>query len=249
MGLTKQQKERYKAQIVLPEIGPQGQQKLLNAKVLLIGCGGLGSSCAYYLTAAGIGTIGLVDHDKVELSNLHRQILHFTTDIGVLKVKSAKEKLLKLNPDIRVNTYSLKLNSNNITEILHDYDVIVDCSDNFIIKDTINTACIRLGKPFIHASVLKFYGVATTIIPGKTPCYRCILSKLPLAGDIPTCNEIGILGVVAGILGIIEAAEVIKYLLDIGRLLVGKLLIFDMLKTSFEEIRVKKNPKCPVCSK
>ena len=245
--LTDKQIERYSRQIILPEVGGAGQKKLLKSKVLIIGCGGLGSSCAYYLTAAGVGTIGLVDSDKIELNNLQRQILHFTRDVGKPKVNSAKAKLSQLNPDTKLKTYHLRLTSKNILSIIKKYDVIIDGSDNFPTKYLINDACVLLGKPFIHAGILKLEGQATTIIPKKGPCYRCVFPTPPLPGAVPTCQQAGILGVVAGVLGLVQTTEALKYILKVGELLVGRLLVFNALDTSFRTIKIKRNKNCPVC--
>ena len=245
--LSDEQIERYSRQIILSEIGGKGQEKLLKSKVLVIGCGGLGSPCAYYLAAAGVGKIGLVDSDKVELNNLQRQIIHSTKNVGVSKVESAKEKLLQLNTDIEIVTHSLRLTSKNILNIIKDYDVIVDGSDNFPTRYLVNDACVLLEKPLIHAGILKFDGQATTIIPHKGPCYRCLFPSPPPPGTVPSCQEAGILGVVAGVLGLIQATETLKYILQCGELLVGKLLIFNALSMSFRTLTIKRDKKCPVC--
>lgn len=239
--------ERYSRQIILPEVGGAGQKKLLKAKVLIIGCGGLGSPCAYYLAGAGVGKIGLVDSDKVELNNLQRQILHFTPDVGKTKVNSAKEKLSSLNPDIQIIPYHLRLTSENILDIIKDYDIIVDGSDNFPTRYLVNDACVLLNKPFSYAGILRFEGQAITILPHQGPCYRCLFPEPPPPGTVPSCQEAGILGVVAGILGIIQATEVLKYILGKGELLVGKLLVFNALELSFRKLNIQRNNNCPVC--
>ncbi len=249
MNFTEKQIERYSRQIILPEIGGKGQRKLLNSKVLIIGCGGLGSPVSYYLAAAGVGMIGLVDSDKVELNNLQRQILHFTEDVGIPKVESAKNKLSRLNPDIKINTYNIRLNSTNILEIIKDYDIVVDGSDNFPTRYLVNDACVFTKKPLVHAGILKFDGQATTIIPYEGPCYRCIFPEPPPVGLVPSCQEAGILGVVAGILGLIQANEVIKLILGIGENLVGKLLIFNALESSFRKVKIHRNETCAICGK
>ncbi len=249
MSFTEQQIERYSRQIILPEVGGVGQKKLLEAKVLVIGCGGLGSPVAYYLAAAGVGTLGLVDSDKVELNNLQRQILHFTEDVGIPKVESAKNKLSRLNPDIKINTYNIRLTSQNILDIIKNYDVIVDGSDNFPTRYLVNDACVFAKKPLVHAGILRFDGQATTIIPYEGPCYRCIFPEPPPAGLVPSCQEAGILGVVAGILGLIQANEVIKLILGIGEVLVGKLLVFNALDSNFRKVKIHRNENCAVCGK
>ncbi|HAX62217.1 MAG TPA: adenylyltransferase [Elusimicrobia bacterium] len=245
--LTDKQIERYSRQIILSEIGGKGQEKLLKAKVLVIGCGGLGSPCAYYLAAAGVGTIGLVDSAMVELNNLQRQIIHSTKNVGIPKVNSAKEKLLQLNPDVEIITHRLRLTSKNILNIIKDYDVLVDGSDNFPTRYLVNDACVLSKKPLIHAGILKFDGQATTIIPGKGPCYRCLFPSPPPPGSVPFCQEAGILGVVAGILGLVQATETLKYILQCGELLVGKLLVFNALSMSFRTLTIKKDNHCPIC--
>ncbi|MCM8784932.1 MAG: molybdopterin-synthase adenylyltransferase MoeB [Candidatus Omnitrophica bacterium] len=239
--------ERYSRQIILPEIGGAGQKKLLNAKVLIIGCGGLGSPCAYYLAAAGIGKIGLVDSDKVELNNLQRQIIHFMQDIGKQKTESAKEKLNAINPDVEIVTYPLRITSQNIMEIIKEYDIVIDGSDNFPTRYLVNDACVMSNKPLSHAGILRFDGQATTIIPHQSPCYRCIFPEPPPPGVIPSCQEAGILGVVAGILGLIQATEVLKFILGKGELLIGKLLVFNALEMSFRKLNIHRNNNCAVC--
>ncbi len=245
--LREEQIERYSRQIILPEVGGVGQKKLLNAKVLIIGCGGLGSPCAYYLASAGVGKIGLVDSDKVELNNLQRQIIHFKEDIGKLKTESAKEKINYINPDVEVMTYPIRVTSENIMDIIKDYDIIVDGSDNFPTRYLVNDACVLLNKPFSHAGILRFDGQATTIIPYQGPCYRCIFPEPPPPGVVPSCQEAGILGVVAGILGVIQATEVIKYIIGKGELLVGKLLVFNALEMNFRKLNIQRNSNCSIC--
>lgn len=239
--------ERYSRQIILPEVGGVGQRKIMQAKVLLIGCGGLGSPCAYYLAGAGVGKIGLVDSDLVELNNLQRQVIHFTKDVGKQKTISAQEKLQALNPDIEVVTYPVRLSSENILDIIKDYDIIVDGSDNFPTRYLVNDACVMSHKPFCHAGVLRFDGQATTIIPHQGPCYRCLFPEPPPPGMMPSCQQAGILGAVAGILGVIQTIEVLKYILGEGELLDGKLLIFNALEMNFRKVNIKKDPHCSVC--
>ncbi len=247
MDFTDEQIERYSRQIILSEVGGKGQEKLFQSKVLIIGCGGLGSPAAYYLAAAGVGKIGLVDSDKVELNNLQRQILHFTNDVGRPKVESAKEKLIAINPDVEIVTYELRINSQNIMDIIKDYDFIIDGSDNFPTRYLVNDACILANKPFSHAGILKFDGQTITIIPKEGPCYRCLFPEPPPPGMVPSCQQAGIIGGVAGILGTIQATEAIKYILGTGELLVGKLLIFNALEMNFRKLKIKRNPNCPVC--
>ncbi len=247
MSFTEDQIKRYSRHIILPEVGGKGQKKLLSSKVLLIGAGGLGSPAAYYLAAAGIGTIGIVDFDIVDLSNLQRQILHSTNDIGKPKVESAKETLTALNPDVKVIPYKEKLTSENIFGIIKDYDVIVDGCDNFPTRYLVNDACVLSGKVNVHGSIFRFEGQATVFDPKNGPCYRCLYPEPPPPGMVPSCQEAGVLGVLPGIIGTIQAIETIKILLGIGKTLTGRLLIFDALKMSFRELKLKKNPQCPLC--
>lgn len=247
MKLREDQIERYSRQILLPDVGGKGQEKLLNAKVLIIGAGGLGSPAGLYLASAGIGKIGIVDSDKVELNNLQRQILHATKDVGKAKVLSAKERLNNTNPDVEVITHRLRLTSKNILAIIKDYDIIVDGSDNFPTRYLVNDACVLSEKPLSHGGILKFDGQAITILPGKSACYRCLFPEPPPPGFAQSCQEAGILGAVAGLIGIVQANEVLKYILGIGNLLTGKLLIFNALNPSFRQVKVSKDPKCQVC--
>lgn len=248
MNLRDDQIERYSRQIILPNIGGKGQEKLLNAKVLIIGAGGLGSPCALYLASAGIGKLGIVDSDAVELNNLQRQILHSTEDVGRPKVESAKERLNKINPDTEVIPYKLRLTSENILDIIKNYDIIVDGSDNFPTRYLVNDACVLLKKPLSHGGIFRFEGQAITIIPGESPCYRCLFASPPPPGLVPSCQEAGILGAVAGVIGTIQANEVLKYILGTGGLLVGRLLVFNALESSFRQVKVPRDPRCPACS-
>ncbi|MBU0478202.1 molybdopterin-synthase adenylyltransferase MoeB [bacterium] len=246
-SLREDQIERYSRQILLPHVGGKGQEKLLNGKVLIIGAGGLGSPCALYLASAGVGRIGIVDSDKVDLSNLQRQILHSTKDIGRAKVESAKDKLNGINQDVEVTPYNIRLTSENILDIIRDYDIIVDGSDNFPTRYLVNDACVLSKKPLSHGGIFKFDGQAMTILPGNNACYRCLFPEPPPPGLVPSCQEAGILGAVAGIIGVVQANEVLKYILDIGNLLTGKLLVFNALDSSFRHVKVPKDPKCPIC--
>lgn len=247
MRLREDQIERYSRQIILPNVGGKGQEKLLNAKVLIVGAGGLGSPCALYLASAGVGKIGIVDSDKVELNNLQRQIIHSNSTIGIPKVESAKERINNINPDVEVITYNLRLTSENILEIIQDYDIVVDGSDNFPTRYLVNDACVLSGKPLSHGGIFRFDGQVITIIPGESACYRCLFPEPPPPGLVPSCQEAGILGAVAGVIGVIQANEVLKYILGIGNLLTGKLLIFNALDSSFRQVKVPKDPNCPVC--
>lgn len=221
--------ERYERQIILPEVGIEGQEKLKNAKILLVGAGGLGSPAALYLAGAGIGTLGIADADVVSLTNLHRQILHTTAGIGQNKAESAKEHLQKRNDTIRIITYPYRITPDNINDIICDYDFIIDGVDNFETKFLINDACVIAGKPFCHAGILRFQGQVMTYVPGKGPCYRCIFEEIPERGSIPNCSQAGIIGAVAGVIGCMQALEAIKYFLSAGELLTGKMFVFDGL--------------------
>ncbi len=247
MSFTEDQITRYSRHILLPEVGGKGQKKLSQAKVFIVGAGGLGCPVAYYLAAAGIGTIGLIDSDVVDLSNLQRQILHHTPDVGRSKVLSAKEKIQALNPDVQVNTYEERFTSRNARDLIRQYDVVIDGVDNFPAKFLINDACYMEQKPLSHGGILRFEGRAFTIIPNQSACYRCIFKNPPPAGIVPTCQEAGIIGVVAGIIGTIQATEAMKLILNIGTPLTNRILDFDARTTAFREIRVKRNPACALC--
>jgi len=244
---TDEQIDRYSRHIILPEVGGKGQKKLLESKVFLVGAGGLGSPAAFYLAAAGIGKIGISDNDDVDFSNLQRQILHSTKDVGHPKVQSAKETLEALNPDIEVVPYTERLNSENIIDIIKDYDVILDGSDNFPTRYLVNDACVMLGKPLSHGSIFRFDGQATTILPGQGPCYRCLYESPPPPDLVPSCQEAGVLGIIAGIIGVVQATEVIKLRLEKGELLNGKLLLYDSLNMDFKKLKIQRNPACPMC--
>ncbi len=248
MILNEEQINRYSRHIILSDVGVEGQEKILAGKVLIIGAGGLGAPVALYLAAAGVGTLGLVDGDKVDLSNLQRQVIHFTPDVGKPKVLSAKEKIAAINPDVKVITYETRVDSGNISGIIKDYDFIVDGTDNFAAKFLINDACVLGQKPFSHGGILRFDGQAMTYVPGSA-CYRCVFSAPPPAGAVPTCSQAGILGAVAGMLGTIQAAEVLRYLIGKGELLINRLLIFNALDMKFRSVNFQKNPSCPVCGK
>ena len=245
---TDEQINRYSRHIILPEVGGKGQKKLLEAKVFLVGAGGLGSPAAFYLAAAGIGKIGIADNDNVDFSNLQRQILHSTKDVDCPKAQSAKETIEDLNPDVEVVPYTDRLNSDNIIDIIKDYDVILDGSDNFPTRYLVNDACVMLGKPLSHGAIFRFDGQATTIIPGEGPCYRCLYETPPPPDLVPSCQEAGVLGVIAGTIGVIQATEVIKLILGKGDLLNGKLLLYDSLGMDFKKLKIQRNPDCPICS-
>jgi adenylyltransferase/sulfurtransferase len=245
-GFNEEQIRRYSRHIILPEVGGKGQQKLLSSKILCIGAGGLGSPVIEYLAAAGIGKLGIIDDDIVDLSNLQRQVIH-GGNVGKAKVESAKEFINNLNPDIKATIYKERLNPNNILEIFREYDMIVDCSDNFETRYLVNDACVLLDKPLSHGSIFRFEGQVTTIIPHKGPCYRCIFEHAPPPGMVPSCQQAGVLGVLPGIVGLIQATETIKYLLNLGELLVGRLIYYDALNMTFNEIKVRWNRDCPAC--
>lgn len=250
LDFKEDQIERYSRHIILSEVGVEGQEKLLNSKVLIIGTGGLGAPAAMYLAAAGIGTIGLVDGDVVDLSNLQRQIIHQTKDVGKLKVQSGKETINDLNPDIKVITYNEFATSENILKIIEDqdYDFIIDGTDNFSAKFLINDACVLAKKPFSHAGIIRFQGQLTTYIPGNnTPCYRCIFQSPPPSGVVPTCREAGVLGVMGGVIGTLQATEAIKYILGLGETLAGYLLTYDAINMQFRKVKIGHNKKCGVC--
>jgi molybdopterin/thiamine biosynthesis adenylyltransferase len=244
---TDEQIERYSRHIILPEVGGVGQRKMLDARVLMIGAGGLGSPAAYYLAAAGIGHLGIVDFDKVDLSNLQRQIIHSMERIGMLKTESAKKTIAALNPDVNVTTYNERINSQNIKELFEGYDYIVDGSDNFATRFLINDACVLMNKVNIHGSIFRFEGQATVFDPKNGPCYRCLYPEPPPPGLVPNCQEGGVLGVLAGIIGNIQAVETLKLVLGIGDSLAGKLLIYDALNTEFRKLKLKRDVNCPVC--
>jgi molybdopterin/thiamine biosynthesis adenylyltransferase len=246
MDFTESQINRYSRHILLQDVGVEGQEKISNGKVLIVGAGGLGAPIAFYLAAAGVGTIGVIDGDVVDLSNLQRQIIHFTPDVGKPKVISAKEKINLLNPDVQVITYQTLLTSENALEIIRDYDFVVDGTDNFPVKFLINDACVIAGKPFSHGGILRFDGQTLTYVPG-TACYRCLFHSPPPPDSVPTCSQAGVLGAIAGMLGTIQAAEVLKYLTGTGELLTNKLLSFNAKTMEFRTIKTKRSDKCPVC--
>lgn len=245
---TDEQIERYSRHIILPECGGVGQRKLLDAKVLLLGAGGLGSPAAYYLAAAGIGNLGIVDFDKVDLSNLQRQIIHSTERIGMLKTESAKKTIEALNPDVKVTIYNEKISSQNIMELIDPYNYVLDGTDNFATRYLINDACVMSGKTNIHGSIFRFEGQVTVFQPKTGPCYRCLYPEPPPPGLVPNCQEGGVLGVLAGVIGNCQVVETLKMILGIGEPLIGKLLLYDALKTEFRRLKLKRDVNCPVCS-
>lgn len=240
--------ERYSRHLLLENVGLAGQKKLLHSKVLIVGAGGLGAPAALYLAAAGVGTLGIVDDDKVELSNLQRQIIHTTQNIGKEKVSSAKEMLNRINPDVSVVCYPERVTPENVMEIISGYDFIIDGVDNFPTKFMINDACVIAEKPFCHGGILQFQGQFMTYVPQKGPCYRCIFEDIPEEGSIPSCREAGVLGVMAGIIGSLQGLEALKYLLGIGELMTGRMLVFNGLSMKFREVPFRHpSPSCRVC--
>jgi adenylyltransferase/sulfurtransferase len=244
---SKEQLSRYSRHFILPEVGEKGQAKLLESKVLLIGAGGLGSPSAFYLAAAGVGTLGIVDNDTVDMSNLQRQILHTNDRVGVPKVESARQTLMALNPDIKVVGYQERLSSENILDLIKDYDVIVDGCDNFPTRYLVNDACVMTGKPNVHGSIFQFEGQATVFYPHKGPCYRCLFPEPPPPGAAPSCQEAGVLGVLPGLVGTVQALETIKLLLGIGKPLIGRMVYFDTLSMELRIHKLRKDKNCPVC--
>lgn len=247
MDFTEDQIARYSRHIILPEVGGKGQAKIAGAKVIIIGAGGLGCPVGYYLTAAGVGTIALVDNDTVELSNLQRQIAHSVDTIGMPKVESAKRTFNALNPDVMVVPLKLRISKDNILDLIRDYDIVVDGSDNFPTRYLVNDACVLSGKPLVSGAILRFEGQVTTLVPGSGPCYRCLFEEPPPPGLVPSCQEAGVLGVLPGVIGALQATEVLKLILGKGEVLKGQLLIYDALNTAFRKVKVPKNPSCPVC--
>ena len=245
--LTHEEIRRYSRHVIMPEVGIEGQQKLKAASVLLIGTGGLGSPTALYLAAAGIGKMGLVDYDTVDESNLHRQIIHGQSTIGISKLDSAEKRILDLNPFIEIEKYNVPLTSDNALELFEPYDIIIDGTDNFPTRYLVNDACIKLGKPNVYGSIFRFEGQATVFGAPDGPCYRCMFPEPPPPGLVPSCAEGGVLGILPGTVGTLQATEAIKLILGIGEPLVGRMLLYDALEMSFTTIKVRKNPNCPVC--
>lgn len=243
---TEEELLRYSRHILLKDVGVEGQEKIRNGKVLVVGAGGLGAPIALYLAAAGVGTIGIVDGDVVDLSNLQRQVIHFTGDVGHPKVESARDKMLAINPNVKVNTIREFLMSDNALDIIKDYDFIVDGTDNFPVKFLINDACVMAGKPFSHGGILRFEGQTFTHLPG-TACYRCLFKSPPPANAVPTCSQAGVLGAIAGMLGTIQAAETLKYLTGVGELLTNKLLTFNAKTMDFRKINTRRQASCAIC--
>lgn len=247
MEFTDEQIHRYSRHIILPEVGGKGQKKLLSAKVFLVGAGGLGCPVGFYLTAAGVGTIGIIDNDVVEPSNLQRQIAHNTERIGMLKALSAKKTFEALNPDVNIIAMQGRLTKDNILDILKDYDIVVDGSDNFPTRYLVNDACVFLRKPLVSGAILRFEGQVTTLLPYDGHCYRCLFQEPPPPGLVPSCQEAGVLGVLPGVIGGLQATEVLKLILGKGEVLKNTLLIYNALSVSFRKVKVPRNPDCPIC--
>ena len=247
MALTQDEILRYSRHLIMPEVGVEGQEKLKAAKVLLIGTGGLGSPAALYLAAAGIGTMGLIDFDRVDCSNLQRQVIHSTSSVGKPTVESAKQRIAEINPNVKVVTYDAMLTKENIMGILKDYDILLDGTDNFQTRYLVNDACVFQKKPFVYGSIFRFDGQATVFYPGKGPCYRCLFAEPPPPGMVPSCAEGGVLGILPGVIGVIQATEVVKLIMGKGEPLIGRLMLYDALRMTFREVKFRRNPKCPVC--
>jgi sulfur-carrier protein adenylyltransferase/sulfurtransferase len=248
-SLTAEQRDRYSRHLLLPEVGPEGQQKLLDAKVLLLGAGGLGSPAALYLAAAGVGTLGIVDNDEVDISNLQRQVIHSSERVGVAKVDSAEQTINALNPDVKVQKYNLRLGPENIMDILPGYDLVVDGLDNFPTRYLLNDASVRLGIPVVSAAILGFEGQLSVFKPYDGPCYRCLFPVPPPAELAPSCGANGVLGVLPGTMGLLQATEVIKLILGVGEPLIGRLAMYDALAATLTEVKVRRDPNCPICSR
>ncbi|HZW34404.1 MAG TPA: molybdopterin-synthase adenylyltransferase MoeB [Isosphaeraceae bacterium] len=239
--------QRYARHLIMPEVAMAGQKRLKAARVLCIGTGGLGSPLSLYLAAAGVGTLGLADFDVVDLSNLQRQVIHFTSDVGRPKIDSALEKLQAINPELIIRRHEHSVDSSNALELFADYDVIVDGTDNFPTRYLVNDACVLLGKPNVYGSIFRFDGQATVFFPPQGPCYRCLYPEPPPPDLVPNCAEGGVLGILPGLIGVVQATETVKLILGAGRPLVGRLLLYDALEMTFREMKVRKNPRCPIC--
>ncbi len=248
MELSPQEIARYSRHLIMPEVGMDGQKKLKAASVLLIGAGGLGSPLGLYLAAAGVGRIGLIDFDVVDFSNLQRQVLHGTSDVGRLKLHSAKDKLQAINPEVKLDLYDTRLSSANALDLFKPYDIIIDGTDNFPTRYLVNDACVLLKKPNVYGSIFRFDGQASVFAPPRGPCYRCLYPEPPPPGEVPSCAEGGVLGILPGLVGCIQATEAVKLILGTGSPLIGRLLLYDALQMSFQEFKIRRNPRCPMCS-
>src|SRR5215468_11313263 len=247
LPLSHEEIRRYSRHLILPEVGLEGQLKLKQARVLLVGAGGLGSPLALYLSAAGVGTLGLIDFDVVDESNLQRQVLHGTSQVGRAKLASARERIRDINPNVKVDTYETRLSSENALDLVRQYDLVADGTDNFPTRYLVNDACVLAGKPNVYGSIFRFEGQASVFATKQGPCYRCLYPEPPPPGMVPSCAEGGVLGILPGIVGLLQANEVVKQVLGVGTPLVGRLLLFDALAMSFRELKLRKDPNCPVC--
>jgi adenylyltransferase/sulfurtransferase len=247
IALTPQEVARYSRHLIMPEVGVEGQKRLKASAVLLVGAGGLGSPLGLYLAAAGVGRLGLIDFDVVDFSNLQRQVLHGTPDVGRPKLHSARDRLRAINPDVQLDLYEARLTSANALELFRPYDLVIDGTDNFATRYLVNDACVLLGKPNVYGSIFRFDGQASVFYPGRGPCYRCLYPEPPPPGEVPSCAEGGVLGILPGLVGCIQATEAVKLLLGQGTPLIGRLLLYDALQMSFREFKVRRNPKCPMC--
>ncbi len=245
--LSPQEVARYSRHLIMPEVGVDGQKRLKSSAVLLVGAGGLGSPLALYLAAAGVGRLGLVDFDVVDFSNLQRQVLHGTSDVGRPKLQSARDRIAAINPEVQVDLYETRLSSANALDIFKPYDLVIDGTDNFPTRYLVNDACVLLGRPNVYGSIFRFEGQASVFYPGKGPCYRCLYPEPPPPGEVPSCAEGGVLGILPGLIGCIQATEGVKLLLGQGRPLIGRLLLYDALQMTFREFKVRRNPNCPAC--
>jgi adenylyltransferase/sulfurtransferase len=247
VNLTAQEVQRYSRHLIMPEVGMEGQKRLKASSILLIGAGGLGSPLGLYLAAAGVGRLGLVDFDVVDFSNLQRQVLHGTPDVGRSKLQSARDRLQAINPEVRVDLYEARINRDNALDLIRPYDLVIDGTDNFPTRYLVNDACVLLRKPNIYGSIFRFDGQASVFVPGEGPCYRCLYPEPPPPGEVPSCAEGGVLGILPGLIGCIQATEAVKLLLGQGSPLVGRLLLYDALAMSFREFKIRRNPRCPIC--
>jgi len=245
--LSKKEVERYSRHLILPEVTLEGQKKLKAASVLLIGSGGLGAPASMYLAAAGIGRMGLVDFDRVDLSNMQRQILFSTDDVGVAKLEAAKRRLAGLNPNIEIETHEERLSAENAMRLVSNYDIVIDGTDNFPTRYCVNDACVLTNKPNVYGSIFRFEGQSTLFVPGAGPCYRCLYPEPPPPGMVPSCAEGGVLGILPGLIGVIQATEAVKFILGIGDSLCGRLVMFNALEMSFREVKLRRDPNCPIC--
>lgn len=248
--MNEEQMERYSRHILLSKVGKDGQEKLLSSRILIVGAGGLGSPAAMYLAAAGVGTIGIIDDDKVDLTNLQRQIIHSVDSIGTPKTESAEKRIAMINPEVEVETFPLRLNAENAKSIFNKYDFVIDAVDNFETKFLINDVCVELGKAFSHGGIQEFGGQLMTWVPGEGPCYRCIFEEPPKPGNVPTCRDVGVIGCMAGMIGTMQSMEAVKYVLGIGELLTGQMLTVDALTMEFRKIKFpRRNPECSACGR